>query len=141
MPAPTKPQKSPDANVEKVVDLLRSRSVVGLAKYRVTTERTDLTPLEWVRHWQADALSYDATGHLIRLAPIVAPDNFPSGLPDVLSKGLADFVHRIPGMALNYKPFPKPGDVGRTVAKGTTPLGPEEVPKSGYAYPRITADC
>ena len=55
-----------DDFVEKVVDLLRSRSVVGLAKYRVTTERTDLTPLEWVRHWQAE--NADATIYAEKLA-------------------------------------------------------------------------
>ncbi len=66
MPAPTKPQKSPDKNVEKVVDLMRSRSVFGLKKYKVTTERTDLTPLEWVRHWQAE--NADATIYAEKLA-------------------------------------------------------------------------
>ncbi len=133
------------------VDRLSSPLAASLPKLRKTI--CELAPvvryadpyfpevLSIVQGLGSSSNSYDATGHLIRLAPIVAPDNFPSGLPDVLSKGLADFVHRIPGMALNYKPFPKPGDVGRTVAKGTTPLGPEEVPKSGYAYPRITADC
>lgn len=66
MPTPTKPQQSPDNNVEKVVDLMRSRSVVGLAKYKVTTERTDLTPLEWLRHWQAE--NADATIYAEKLA-------------------------------------------------------------------------
>ncbi len=66
MPTPTKPQKSPDKNVEKVVDLMRSRSVFGLKKYKVTTERTDLTPLEWLRHWQAE--NADATIYAEKLA-------------------------------------------------------------------------
>lgn len=57
---------SPDANVEKVVELMRSRSIVGLKKYKVTTERTDLTPLEWVRHWQAE--NADATIYAEKLA-------------------------------------------------------------------------
>lgn len=42
--------KSPDSNVEKNRELLLQRSLVGLAKYGVTTERTDLTRAEWVQH-------------------------------------------------------------------------------------------
>lgn len=133
------------------VDALSGPLAESLPKLRKTI--CELTPvtryaepyfpevLSIVQGLGSSSNSYDATGHLIRLAPIVTPDNFPSGLPDVISKGLADFVHRIPGMALNFDPYPKPGSVGRTRAKGTTPLGPEEVPKSGYTYPRITADC
>lgn len=41
---------SPDANVEKNRQMLLERSVVGLKKYGVTTERDDLTRAEWVQH-------------------------------------------------------------------------------------------
>lgn len=58
--------KAKDANVEKCVALMRSRADVGLKKYKVTTERTDLTPLEWVRHWQAE--NADATIYAEKLA-------------------------------------------------------------------------
>ncbi len=54
MPTPTKPQQSPDNNVEKVVEKLRSRSVLGLKKYGTTTEREDLLSVYWVRHWQEE---------------------------------------------------------------------------------------
>lgn len=54
MPTPTKPQQSPDNNVEKVVEKLRSRSVLGLKKYGATTEREDLLSVYWVRHWQEE---------------------------------------------------------------------------------------
>ena len=42
--------KSPDANVEKNRQMLLDRSVEAIAKYGVTTERTDLTRAEWVQH-------------------------------------------------------------------------------------------
>ena len=58
--------KAKDANVEKCVDLMRSRAYLGLKKYGKTTERTDLTPLEWVRHWQAE--NADATIYAEKLA-------------------------------------------------------------------------
>lgn len=45
-----KASASPDANVEKNRQLLLERSIVGLQKYGVTTERTDLTRAEWVQH-------------------------------------------------------------------------------------------
>ena len=58
--------KAKDANVEKCVALMRSRADLGLKKYGKTTERTDLTPLEWVRHWQAE--NSDATIYAEKLA-------------------------------------------------------------------------
>ena len=45
---------SPDKNVESVREKLLQRSIVGLEKYKVTTERTDLTDIEWVRHLQEE---------------------------------------------------------------------------------------
>lgn len=62
----TAEQKAKDANVEKCVALMRSRADLGLKKYGKTTERTDLTPLEWVRHWQAE--NADATIYAEKLA-------------------------------------------------------------------------
>lgn len=47
---------SPDANVEAVREKLLQRSIVGLAKYGVTTERTDLTDIEWLKHLQEEML-------------------------------------------------------------------------------------
>lgn len=48
--------KSPDANVERVRQLLLDRSVVGLKKYGVTTERTDLNLPQWLQHAIEEAL-------------------------------------------------------------------------------------
>lgn len=41
---------SPDANVERNRELLLQRSIAGLAKYGVTTERNDLTLSQWLQH-------------------------------------------------------------------------------------------
>lgn len=54
-----------DSNVRAVQDLLARRAAIGLTKYGVTTERTDLTALEWNRHLQAELL--DAAVYLQRL--------------------------------------------------------------------------
>lgn len=42
--------QSPDANVERNRRMLLDRSVVGLKKYGVTTEREDLNLGQWVQH-------------------------------------------------------------------------------------------
>lgn len=49
-------QVSPDANVEAVRQKLLDRSKVGLAKYGVTTERSDLDLVAWMRHLQEELL-------------------------------------------------------------------------------------
>lgn len=43
-------QNTPDSNVEKLREMLLQRSLVGLKKYGVTTDRTDLSLVEWLRH-------------------------------------------------------------------------------------------
>ena len=47
---------SPDMNVERVREKLLQRSIIGLKKYNCTTERTDLTELEWMIYWQDELL-------------------------------------------------------------------------------------
>jgi len=47
---------SPDKHVEAVREMLLSRSVVGLNKYGVTTERDDLSKLDWLKNAQEEAL-------------------------------------------------------------------------------------
>ena len=49
-------QKSPDANVEAIRKSLLDRSKVGLEKYGVTTERSDLSAVDWVQHLQEELL-------------------------------------------------------------------------------------
>lgn len=54
-----------DSNVVKVSDLLISRANKGLIKYGVTTERRDLSTLEWLQHLQEELL--DAAVYIERL--------------------------------------------------------------------------
>lgn len=48
--------QSPDQNVENVREMLLRRSVVGLEKYNVTTESSQIGKLAWLRHAQEEAL-------------------------------------------------------------------------------------
>ena len=41
---------------EQVIDLIQSRMETGKAKYGVGMDREDLTPIEWLRHFQAELL-------------------------------------------------------------------------------------
>ena len=45
-----------DTNVEKVVTQLRERKERGLQKYGVTTDRIDLSTLEWLQHLQEELM-------------------------------------------------------------------------------------
>lgn len=45
-----------DANVDAVRDKMKRRAQMGLAKYGVTTERDDLTTLQWLNHAQEEAM-------------------------------------------------------------------------------------
>jgi hypothetical protein len=45
-----------DRNVEAVREKLLQRSIVGLKKYGVTTERDDLSRLDWLIHAQEEAM-------------------------------------------------------------------------------------
>ena len=45
-----------DKNVSKVIDLMLARSRRGYDKYGTTTERKDLTLLEWLQHLQEELL-------------------------------------------------------------------------------------
>ena len=53
---------SPDQNVERNRQLLLERSVAGLQKYGVTTERSDLTLNDWLQHLLEELL--DAANYI-----------------------------------------------------------------------------
>lgn len=61
-----------DANVEAVREKLRSRAALGLQKYGVTTERDDLSMLQWLIHAQEEAL--DLAVYLQRLINDISKD-------------------------------------------------------------------
>lgn len=54
-----------DENVVNVLTKMASRAEVGLNKYGVTTERTDLDLLEWLTHLQEELM--DATIYIERI--------------------------------------------------------------------------
>lgn len=61
----------PDGNVERVRHLLYMRALTGLTKYGVTTERQDLTTLQWLQHLQEELL--DAAVYIERLKQELSP--------------------------------------------------------------------
>jgi len=45
-----------DTIVESVINQFKQRSKVGIEKYGVTLDRTDLSTLEWLQHAQEEAM-------------------------------------------------------------------------------------
>ena len=45
-----------DTIVQSVIEQFKQRSNVGIKKYGVTLDRTDLTRLEWLNHAQQEAM-------------------------------------------------------------------------------------
>lgn len=89
------------------------------------------------------ANSYDAIGHVIRLVPLVS-ENEVAGLPKSLSDPIFELMNKgILGKLrpLSFNPYPKPGQIGKQDQIGTPVNGPEGLAKSGWVYPRVTADC
>jgi hypothetical protein len=66
--------QSPDQNVERNRQLLLERSLIGLKKYGVTTERDDLTLNEWLQHLLEELL--DAANYVQAAMNNAAPDTF-----------------------------------------------------------------
>ena len=62
---PTITAPGTDKNVENVVEQLRWRSEKGLLKYGVTTERKDLSVIEWLQHLQEELM--DASVYIEKL--------------------------------------------------------------------------
>jgi hypothetical protein len=66
---------APDRNVEAVREALLRRCQHGVEKYGVTTERDDLSPLDWLQHLQEelmDACVYiEALKAKVRRGPII----------------------------------------------------------------------
>ncbi|HYF26236.1 MAG TPA: hypothetical protein VD931_10905, partial [Baekduia sp.] len=88
--------------------------------------------------------SYDAFGHLIRLAPIMG-ENSLSGAPKEVTLAAhtllrAGFLSESHG--LTWNPYPKPGMIGKDGAgRGKTISGPDALRESGWTFPRVHADC
>ena len=50
--------KPTDTIVESVINQFKERSNVGINKYGVTLDRTDLTRLEWLNHAQQESMDF-----------------------------------------------------------------------------------
>jgi len=87
--------------------------------------------------------TYDASGHLIR-ATAVAGENSLVGLPDAANSAAQTLLHGgvlSRSSLLRYNAYPGPLEAGGIVAKESDARGPEDVPRTGFKYPRVTADC
>jgi hypothetical protein len=51
-------EEQTDTIVESVINQFRERSEVGIKKYGVTLDRTDLSSLEWINHAQQEAMDF-----------------------------------------------------------------------------------
>ena len=58
-----------DTIVELVIEQFKQRSEVGINKYGITLDRTDLTPLDWMNHLQQELM--DATLYIEKLKTFV----------------------------------------------------------------------
>ncbi|WP_354698939.1 hypothetical protein DSM112329_04638 [Paraconexibacter sp. AEG42_29] len=89
------------------------------------------------------ANSYDAIGHVIRLVPLVS-ENELAGLPKSVSDPVFELMNKgILGKLrpLSFNPYPEPNQIGKVDQIKTPVNGPEGLAKSGWVYPRVTADC
>jgi len=47
-----------DTILESVINQFRERSEVGIKKYGLTLDRTDLSTLDWINHAQQEAMDF-----------------------------------------------------------------------------------
>ena len=89
-----------DRNVEKVITQLRSREEQGLLKYGVSTERTDLSTLQWLQHLQEELM--DATVYIEKLKNEMKETRVVMGVC-FGEKDFNDSAIQYHGKAKNYK--------------------------------------
>jgi phospholipid/cholesterol/gamma-HCH transport system substrate-binding protein len=88
--------------------------------------------------------SYDATGHLIRLYPVLNEGSAAGQPPQVLAamKVLLQSGLFMASKSTSYDPYMKPGQIGKTVApQNGKPRNADEWTSMGGKYPRVEADC
>jgi len=88
--------------------------------------------------------SYDATGHLIRLVPLVDEASLSGAPPEVLSavKVLFQSGLFLPSKSKSYDAYMKPGLIGKTVApQNGKPGNAKEQSAAGFKYTRVQSDC
>lgn len=102
--------------------------------------------LQILFHLSSSSHAYDATGHTVRLAPLMN-ENSLSGTPPAVLAGsrllLQSGLFTGTVKKINYDPFIKPGRIGTTTSltSGGSVSGPESLRESGWRYPRVKADC
>jgi ABC-type transporter Mla subunit MlaD len=95
-------------------------------------------------HLGSASHSYDATGHLVRLLPILNENSLSGAPPSVIDSArllLQSGLFTGRAKRITYDPYMKPGVIGNTVAQPGQPVNMKSLGDSGYKYPHVTADC
>jgi phospholipid/cholesterol/gamma-HCH transport system substrate-binding protein len=95
-----------------------------------------------IPHLGSASNPYDATGHIVRLVPIIN-ENSLSGAPPQIEQAAHELFSSglfVPDKTISIDPYPKPGVVGADVAHVGNPSTPAQFAKT-YTYPRIRAEC
>lgn len=108
---------SPDANVERNRQLLLDRSVVGLKKYGVTTERTDLNLSQWLQHILEELL--DAANYVQAAKMQMQRDSERLARAELL---MQSFVQRADDLPKNHGGFKVMAEVFRQFLENKTPI-------------------
>lgn len=95
-----------------------------------------------IPHLGSTSNPYDATGHIVRLVPIIN-ENSLSGAPPFIEQAAHELFSSglfVPDKVISLDPYPKPGAVGVDVAHAGDPYTPAQFAKT-YTYPRVRAEC
>lgn len=94
-------------------------------------------------HLGSGSNSYDATGHLVRLVPLLSENSVSGAPPEVIAakQTLLQSGAFLPQKTTSYDPFMKPGEIGISAADSNFPVDAQQLTESGYKYPRVKADC
>jgi phospholipid/cholesterol/gamma-HCH transport system substrate-binding protein len=95
-----------------------------------------------IPHLGSTSNPYDATGHIVRLVPIIN-ENSLSGAPPAIEQAAHELLASglfVPDKVISINPYPKPGAVGSDVAHIGDPYTPAQFDKT-YTYPRVQAAC
>jgi phospholipid/cholesterol/gamma-HCH transport system substrate-binding protein len=95
-----------------------------------------------IPHLGSASNPYDATGHIVRLVPIVN-ENSLAGAPPAIEQAAHELFSSglfAPDKVISIDPYPKPGAVGVDVAHAGDPFTPAQFAKT-YRYPRVEAEC
>jgi virulence factor Mce-like protein len=94
-------------------------------------------------HLGSASNAYDATGHVLRMAPVINENSLAGAPPPVLdaTHTLLESGLFIPGKLLEWAPYEPTGAVGKNEAVAGGPATPTQLRERGFEYPRIKADC